>query len=122
MSEDRKEYGKVRPYYTLEFDPEEKYRKQRAFSLYLLFGFLGIYMFNRIWDWEEKRALRTERHVGNIEDLPAHHFINKGGVLIKKEFEGFAKYFRNDGEHTEWLKNRYPAIMNSSEKMPAGHH
>lgn len=27
MHEDRKDYSKTRPYYTLQFDPDEKYRK-----------------------------------------------------------------------------------------------
>jgi hypothetical protein len=35
---------------------------------------------------------RTER-LGDIKDLPAHHFNNRGGVLIKKEFVGFEKYY-----------------------------
>jgi len=54
MGEDRKEYSKVRPYFTLEFDPEEKYKKQRVFSLYLLYAFCGVYIFNRVWDREVK--------------------------------------------------------------------
>jgi hypothetical protein len=30
---------------------------------------------------EVDRAQRTER-IGNIENLPGHHFSNRGGVLI----------------------------------------
>jgi hypothetical protein len=30
--------------------------------------------------------------------MPAHHFTNKGGVLVQKEFAGFNKYFKNSEE------------------------
>jgi len=30
--------------------------------------------------------------------MPAHHFTNKGGVLVQKEFNGFNKYFKNSDE------------------------
>jgi hypothetical protein len=35
------------------------------------------------WEVEKSRALRTER-IGNLENLPAHHFNNRGGVLVEK--------------------------------------
>lgn len=61
------------------------------------------------------RAHRTERLPENIHNLPAHHFVNRGGVLMKKEFQGFAKYFKNDRELTEWFNKVYPDIMKANE-------
>ena len=93
MGEDRQDYKKVRPYYTLEFDPNEKYRKQRAFSLYLILGGFGFYSLRRIWDREVKRARRTNRDASNIKDLPEYKFEKIGGVLIKKPYQSFLHYY-----------------------------
>ncbi len=44
----------------------------------------------------------------DIKNLPGHHFINRGGVLLKKEFEGFEKYFKNSDSQMKWYKKVYP--------------
>lgn len=54
--------------------------------------------------------------------MPAHWFVNRGGVLIKKEFLGFEKYHQNDADLTTWLKMVYPTIMNSHAEVPKGAH
>ena len=44
----------------------------------------------------------------DIEKLPAHHFNNRGGVLVKKQFAGFEKYHKNLDEMMAWYKKAYP--------------
>jgi len=44
----------------------------------------------------------------NIQSLPAHHFNNRGGVLLEKEFGGFEKYHNNDKSLMDWYKQAYP--------------
>ncbi len=36
--------------------------------------------------------------------MPAHHFTNRYGVLMMKEFLGFEKYFRNNDDMLSWYK------------------
>jgi hypothetical protein len=33
-----------------------------------------------------------------FKGMPGHHFSNKGGVVVQKEFAGFTKYFKNGDE------------------------
>jgi len=44
----------------------------------------------------------------HLKDMPAHHFHNRGGVLIKKQFVGFEKYHRNGDELMGWYVKAYP--------------
>jgi hypothetical protein len=41
--------------------------------------------------------MRTDR-MENLKDKQPHHFSNRGGVLIEKQFVGFEKYFRNSSD------------------------
>lgn len=59
--------------------------------------------------------MRWER-LENIEELPAHHFNNRGGVLVKKQFVGFEKIHRNGAEVLEWYKRAYPALFAESSE------
>lgn len=104
---------KVRPvqYNVLYTDPEFSYLKNRTFVGALLLGFMVFHYLKRAYYRETARAHRTERLPENLENAPAHHFVNRGGVLLKKEFQGFAKYFKNDAELTEWYKSVYPELM-----------
>ena len=45
----------------------------------------------------------------NIENMPAHHFNNRGGVLVRKQFAGFEKYHKNIDEMMDWYKKAYPS-------------
>lgn len=40
--------------------------------------------------------------------MPAHHFTNYGGVLIKKDFIGFEKYHKNNDELIAWYRRAFP--------------
>jgi hypothetical protein len=46
----------------------------------------------------------------NLDDMPGHHFHNRGGVLIEKKFQGFEKYHKNADEMMAWYARTYPAI------------
>ena len=78
------------------------------------------YMAKKYW-YERARLLQWER-LDKIEELPAHHFNNRGGVLIKKEFVGFEKYYRNDEALMNWYKKVYPSaftVRHEEEATPA---
>jgi hypothetical protein len=37
-----------------------------------------------------------------FKGMPAHHFVNKGGVVLQRQFTGFNKYFKNSDEMIQW--------------------
>lgn len=56
---------------------------------------------------------RTER-MQDIKDLPAHHFSNRGGVLIQKEFVGFERYHKNNDSLMKWYQQAFPSIFETN--------
>lgn len=56
----------------------------------------------------EKDRYRMWNRKQNLESMPAHHFHNRGGVLIKKQFAGFEKYHRNHNELMAWYTRAFP--------------
>jgi len=52
-----------------------------------------IYLFNR-YHLEADRRRMTERIEG-YKNIPGHHFHNRGGVIVLKDFIGFEKYYQN---------------------------
>ena len=104
---------KTRPvqYNVIETDREWKYVTNRTFATFLLLGLFGYSVAKRVYEREKARAHRTERHPDNLVNATPHYFVNRGGVLLKKEFEGFAKYFKNDEELKEWYKTAYPDLF-----------
>ena len=54
-------------------------------------GSLVLLWLKKKYEVESDRWRRTER-MEDLKNLPGHHFHNRGGVLVKKEFVGFEKY------------------------------
>jgi len=91
------------------YDKDNNFRKDRMFWLNVIVGMGALcYAKNRYY-LETDRARMTERLSGfpSYADKP-HHFINRGGVLIMKEFIGFEKYHSNGEEMMNWYKMAYP--------------
>ena len=61
-------------------------------------GLLGVFMLlgygSSKWQCESDRWARSDR-MTNIADKPGHHYHNRGGILIEKQFVGFEKYHKN---------------------------
>ena len=90
------------------YDRNMDFLKDRSFWLLLILGmFAGLYAKNRM-ELEKARMQRWDR-MENIENMPAHHFNNRGGVLVRKQFAGFEKYHKNIDEMMEWYKKAYPS-------------
>ena len=79
----------------------------------LILGFFAMCAFSKVYKREEARAVRAERHPENLINMPAAHFRNRGGVLMKKEFDGFTKYFTSQGEHDDWFNMAFPKTVAS---------
>ena len=96
------------------YDRGLDFSKDRRFWLSLLLGLVGAYYANRKFYVERNRLRRTER-MEQIENIPAHHVSNHGGVVFKKRFLGFEKYYRNGDENWRWYQKAYPRIFKSTE-------
>lgn len=44
----------------------------------------------------------------HLKDLKPHHLINRGGVLLEKEFVGFEKYHTSNEDVMNWYKRAFP--------------
>ena len=96
------------------YDRNMEFMRDRSFWLGMIFfGIFTFYAYRRYFV-EKDRMMRTERRE-KIQDFPAHHYSNRGGVLILKEFIGFEKYFRNEERMMNWYKMSYPQQFASKE-------
>jgi len=43
--------------------------------------------------------------------MPGHHFNNRGGVVVLKDFTGFEKYYQNGEAQNEWFLKAYPGLF-----------
>lgn len=46
--------------------------------------------------------------MNGYKDMPAHHFHNRGGVVVLKQFVGFEKYYANSDAMMAWYQKVYP--------------
>lgn len=110
MNSDKTDFNRTKPFYPAHYDKDFQFMKDRSYwlSLILLFGFAS-------WG-SAKLQVELDRQqmwtrMQDLTNLPAHHFHNRGGVLIQKNFIGFEKYHRNMDEMLAWYKKAYPAVM-----------
>lgn len=89
------------------YDREMLFQKDRSFWLALLLAMMGG-MFVKARYAVEKDRYRMWDRKENLENMPAHHFHNRGGVLIKKQFVGFEKYHKNHNDLMLWFAKAYP--------------
>jgi len=109
MSSDKAEFERARPFYPMFYDNNFNFSADRRYWLSLIIVMLaGFYAKNR-YQLEVDRWSHWERK-DNLEDMPAHHFNNRGGVLVKKQFIGFEKYHRNIDDMMDWYKKAYPNL------------
>jgi len=62
---------------------------------------------------EKDRAAMWDRK-SNLKEMPGHHFVNRGGVLIEKKFMGFQKYYKNTDDLMGWYYRAYPSILGTN--------
>jgi len=83
MQVDKVDYTMSRPSHPMHYDHSMDFMKDRSFWLMLILSMLGgMYFVKKVY-YERMRWQRWER-MQNIENMPAHHFNNRGGVLVQK--------------------------------------
>jgi len=91
----------------MHYDRDFDFQKDRSFWLGFLMFAAGFVYWSYKYTYEVNRwRMWTRRE--HIHELPAHHYINRGGVLLEKEFVGFEKYHTNDKSLMDWYKQAYP--------------
>ncbi len=107
MQSDIVDLTKTEPYYPMYYDKNFIFLKDRSFWLTLLVFMTGFTYFKKRYNVESNRFMRFERN-DLLQNKPAHHYVNRGGVLLKKQFVGFEKEFKNDQAEVEWHQRVYP--------------
>ena len=97
MLSDKDDFNMSRPSHPMHYDKEMLWMKDRSFWLSLLLGMVSLIYLSKRWNVEVERSRRWDR-MANLENMPEHHFNNRGGVLVKKQFAGFEKYHKNTEE------------------------
>lgn len=100
----------TRPSHPIYYDRKFEFTYDRNFWLIAIFGILGGIYAKAKYECEKLRMQRWKR-MEDIDNLPAHHYNNRGGVLVKKQFAGFEKYHKNLDEMMDWYKKAYPDLM-----------
>ncbi len=114
MGSDIVDFQRSRPYYPMHYDRNMDFKKDRSFwFLFILGSFSMFYLSYKIMYEQDRWMMWTRRE--HIHELPAHHYINRGGVLLEKEFVGFEKYHTNDKSLMEWYKAAYPEKFAGTE-------
>ena len=107
MGTDKNDFERTMPGYPMYYDTDHNYRKDRDFWLKMLLGIaFTSYAFKK-WQVETDRARMTARMEG-YKNIPGHHFHNRGGVIVLKDFVGFEKYYQNGDDMMAWYKKVYP--------------
>jgi hypothetical protein len=101
MLSDKADYKKTQGNYLMHYDKNFEFQRDRNFWLLFLLSIPLFQYLQAKWSIEQKRALRTKIQ-DEIEDMPGHYFNNRGGVLLKRQFAGFMKYYPDDGYQLAW--------------------
>jgi hypothetical protein len=92
MGTDKADFLRTKPGYTMYYDKDNNYRKDRDFWLKLILG-MGFFSYAvKKYKVESDRARMTARMEG-YKHMPGHWFNNRGGVVVLKDFVGFEKYY-----------------------------
>ena len=107
MGTDKTDFNRTMPAYPMYYDTDYNYMKDRDFWLKFLLGWAAVsYGWKRV-QREKDRARMTDRLDG-YPNQPAHHFNNRGGVVVRKQFTGFEKYHASSDDYMAWLNKAYP--------------
>ena len=110
MSADQVDFNMSRPIHPMHYDKDFNFMKDRNYWLSLFCLMLAGFFLKARWAVGRDRWHMWNRK-GGIENIPAHHVHNRGGVLIKKQFAGFEKYHKNHNELMTWVTKSYPAAF-----------
>jgi len=107
MGTDKADFQRTKPGYPMFYDKDFNFRKDRDFWFKLILGMATMSYVCKKWQVEVDRSRMTARMNG-YKGLPGHHFNNRGGVVVLKDFVGFEKYYKTGDDMNAWYKKVYP--------------
>lgn len=110
MGTDKADFLRTKPAYPMYYDKDFNYRKDRDFWMKLILGMGAFSYAVKKFQVEKDRARMTARMEG-YKGMPGHHFHNRGGVVVMKDFVGFEKYYQNNDDMMAWYKRVYPNVV-----------
>lgn len=114
MGSDIVDFQRSRPYWPMHYDRNFDFARDRNYWLgFILFAWAFTYWTYKYRIEVARWTMWTRRE--HVEELPAHHYINRGGVLLEKEFVGFEKYHTSDKSLMDWYKMAYPEKFAGAE-------
>jgi len=114
MSSDKYDHTRSRPTHPMHYDHTFNFMADRSFWGKLVVGLVSLMFLKRRLKCESDRWHMWDRVEGS-PTTPAHHFANRGGVLIKKQFAGFEKYHLNTPDMMNWYTKAYPDAFRKVE-------
>ena len=103
MGTDKNDFLRSKPAYPMFYDRDHNYVKDRDFWLKLILGMMLTSYAVKKYQVEVDRH-RMNARINGYVGVPGHHFNNRGGVVVLKDFVGFTKYFKNSDEMMAWYK------------------
>jgi len=107
MGTDKADFMRTRPSHPMYYDTDFNYAKDRDYWLKLILGMAAVSYGVKKFKVEKDRARMTARMEG-YKNMPGHHFNNRGGVVVLKDFVGFEKYYKNGDDMMAWYKKTFP--------------
>lgn len=107
MGSDKTDFQRTKPAYPMYYDTDHNYRKDRDYWLKMILGLMFTSYAIKKVQVESDRARMTQRLEG-YKSIPGHHFNNRGGVVVLKDFIGFEKYYKTGDDMIKWYKKAYP--------------
>mmetsp|Transcript_5858 Transcript_5858/g.5291 ORF Transcript_5858/g.5291 Transcript_5858/m.5291 type:complete len:193 (+) Transcript_5858:18-596(+) len=92
MNTDQADHARSYPYYPMYYDRNFEFLKDRMYWWNLIVIICLVGYTKSKYEVEKDRWAQWKRKE-HIQDLPAHHFSNRGGILLEKQFVGFEKYY-----------------------------
>ncbi len=81
MNSDAVDLTKTEPYYPMHYDKDYDFLRDRSF-FFLLLASSFLFMYAKMRYGVEYDRWHTYQRRENLKDMPAHHFVNRGGVLL----------------------------------------
>jgi hypothetical protein len=94
MGTDQADFKRTMPGFPMYYDTDFNYAKDRDYWLKVILGMGFVSYGYKKWQVESDRARMTARMEG-YKGMPGHHFHNRGGVVVLKDFTGFEKYYQS---------------------------
>lgn len=114
MNADKIDFNMSKPTHPMHYDRDFDFMKDRNFWMSMIVLLMtGMYLKARLI--VEKDRWHMWDRKDNLANGLGHHYHNRGGILIRKQFAGFEKYHRNHNDLMSWTTKAFPTAFPAKE-------